>query len=51
MVRPLSNGARIAMDGTSRILMDGEAMTLDGEMTTVEDVREGNLNNNNENPR
>ncbi len=49
MVLPLSNGARVSMDGTltmpdgtSRMLMDGEALTLDGEMTTVEDLREGN---------
>jgi hypothetical protein len=58
MILPLSNGARVAMDGTltmpdgtTRLLMDGEAMTLDGEMTTVEDLKEGNLDNNNENPR
>ncbi len=53
MVMPLSNGARVAMDGTlttpdgtSRMLMDGEAITLDGEMTTVEDVKAGNFNSN-----
>ena len=58
MVTPLSNGARVAMDGTltmpdgtSRMLMDGEAVTFDGDMTTVEDVKQGNLDNNNENPR
>lgn len=57
MVMPLSNGAKVAMDGTltmsdgtSRMLMDGEAITLDGEMTTVEDIKEGNLNNNENNP-
>ena len=51
MVVRLSNGARVAMDGTitmpdgtSRMLMDGEAMTMDGEMTTVEDMRD-NLGN------
>ena len=38
-------------DGTSRVLIDGEAMTLDGEMNTVEDLRAGNLNKDNENPR
>jgi len=53
MVMHLSNGARVAMDGTlttpdgtSRMLMDGEAITLDGEMTTVEDVKAGNFNSN-----
>lgn len=58
MVVPLSNGAKVAMDGTltmpdgtSRMLMDGEAVTLDGEMTTIEDVRKGNLDKNNEIPR
>lgn len=58
MVMPLSNGGKVAMDGTltmpdgtSRMLMDGEAVTFDGEMTTVEDVKQGNLDNNNENPR
>jgi hypothetical protein len=47
MVVRLSNGARVAMDGTvtmpdgtSRMLMDGEAMTMDGEMTTMEDMKD-----------
>ena len=51
MVVTMSNGSKVAMDGTitmpdgtSRMMMDGEAMTLDGEMTTVEDLKmEGNL--------
>ncbi len=49
MVMTLSNGTRIAMDGsitmpdgTSRMLMDGEAITMDGEMTTMEDMKGGN---------
>lgn len=44
MVMNLSNGTRVAMDGTvtmpdgtSRMLMDGEALTLDGEPTTLAD--------------
>lgn len=48
MVMTLSNGTRVAMDGTltlpdgsSRMLMDGEALTLDGEPTTVVDQRAG----------
>lgn len=51
MVMTLSNGTKVAMDGTitmrdgtSRILMDGEAMTMDGEMTTIADI-EGNAGN------
>ena len=49
MVMRLSNGAQVAMDGTitmpdgtSRMLMDGEAITLDGEFTTMEDMKGGN---------
>jgi len=49
MVMSLSNGAQVAMDGTitmpdgtSRMLMDGEAITLDGEFTTMEDMKGGN---------
>jgi hypothetical protein len=45
LVMTLSNGARVAMDGTvtmpdgtSRMLMDGEAITLDGEPTTAVDM-------------
>lgn len=45
MVVNLANGARVLMDGTivmpdgtSRRLMDGEAVTMDGEMTTAEDL-------------
>ena len=45
MVVTLENGGRVMLDGTlvmpdgtSRRLMDGEAMTMDGEMTTVEDL-------------
>jgi uncharacterized protein DUF6799 len=48
MVVRLSNGARVAMDGTltmpdgtSRMLMDGEAVTMDGEFTTMEDMKGG----------
>jgi uncharacterized protein DUF6799 len=48
MVMTLSNGTKVAMDGTitmpdgtSRRLMDGEAITLDGEMTTLEDMKGG----------
>ena len=48
LVMTLSNGAKIAMDGsvtmpdgTTRRLMDGEAMTMDGEITTLEDVKKG----------
>ncbi len=48
MVMTLENGARVAMDGTvtfrdgtSRRLSDGEALTLDGEPTTVVDERLG----------
>ena len=48
MVMTLSNGTRVMMDGTlemadgtTRRLMEGEAMTLDGEMTTVEDMKGG----------
>lgn len=44
MVMALKNGIRVTMDGTiempdgtSRMLMDGEALTLDGEPTTVVD--------------
>ena len=44
LVMTLSNGARVAMDGTvtmpdgtSRMLMDGEAITLDGDPTTAVD--------------
>ena len=44
LVMTLSNGTRVAVDGTitlpdgtSRMLMDGEALTLDGEMTTLAD--------------
>jgi len=51
MVMTLSNGTKVAMDGTitmrdgtSRILMDGEAMTMDGEMTTIADM-EANARN------
>lgn len=47
MVMPLGNGARVAMDGTlvmpdgtSRTLMDGEALTMDGEMTTLAEIGE-----------
>ena len=49
MVVRLSNGARVAMDGTitmpdgtSRMLMDGEAITMDGEFTTLEDMKDDN---------
>ena len=45
MVVNLANGARVLLDGTivmpdgtSRRLMDGEAVTMDGEMTTAEDL-------------
>ena len=48
MVMTLSNGTRVMMDGTiemadgtTRRLMEGEALTLDGEMTTVEDMKGG----------
>lgn len=48
MVMTLSNGTRVMMDGTvemadgtTRRLMEGEAMTLDGEMTTVQDGKGG----------
>ena len=48
MVMTLSNGMKVAMDGTvtmpdgtSRRLMDGEAITMDGEMTTLEDMKSG----------
>ena len=51
MVMTLSNGTKVAMDGTitmpdgtSRMMMDGEAITLDGEITTVEDMKD-NLGN------
>lgn len=44
LVMSLSNGARVTIDGTvinpdgtSRRLMDGEAITLDGEPTTAVD--------------
>jgi hypothetical protein len=47
LVMTLSNGTKVAMDGTitnkdgtSRILMDGEAITMDGEMTTIEDIED-----------
>ena len=47
-VMTLSNGARVAIDGTvtmpdgtSRMLMDGEALTLDGEPTTAVDMQAG----------
>ena len=47
MVVTMSNGTRVLMDGTivmpdgtSRRLMDGEAMTMDGEFTTVKDMEE-----------
>lgn len=46
LVMNLSNGAKVAMDGTvtfpdgtSRMLMDGEALTLDGEPTTFADMQ------------
>jgi hypothetical protein len=46
LVVTLSNGARVALDGTitmpdgtSRLLMDGEAVTMDGDMTTVADLK------------
>ena len=46
MVMTLTNGTRVAMDGTitlsdgtSRRLMDGEALTLDGEPTTLADMQ------------
>jgi len=46
MVVTMSNGSRVAMDGTitmpdgtTRMMMDGEAMTMDGEMTTMEDMK------------
>jgi hypothetical protein len=42
----LSNGTKVAMDGTvtmpdgtMRRLMDGEAINMDGEFTTWEDVK------------
>jgi hypothetical protein len=45
LVVTLANGGRVAMDGTltlpdgtSRMLMDGEAITLDGEPTTLADL-------------
>ncbi len=45
MVVTMSNGSRVAMDGTitmpdgtTRMMMDGEAMTMDGEMTTMKDM-------------
>ena len=48
MVMTLSNGMKVAMDGTvtmpdgsARRLMDGEAITMDGEMTTLEDMKRG----------
>ena len=48
MVMTLSNGIKVAMDGTItmpdgtvRRLMDGEAITMDGEMTTLEDMKSG----------
>jgi uncharacterized protein DUF6799 len=50
MVMTLSNGTRIAMDGTitmpdgtSRMMMDGEAMTMDGEMTTMADIKDPDM--------
>ena len=53
MVMTLSNGSKVAMDGTltspdgtSRHLMDGEAMTLDGEMTTLEDIKDQDMESN-----
>lgn len=46
MVVTMSNGSKVAMDGTitmpdgtTRMMMDGEAMTMDGEMTTMEDMK------------
>lgn len=49
MVVTFPNGGLVAMDGTltlpdgtSRRLMDGEAVTMDGEMTTIADVKESN---------
>jgi hypothetical protein len=46
LVMNLSDGTKVAMDGTvtrpdgtSRILMDGEALTLDGEPTTLTDMQ------------
>lgn len=45
LVVTLANGGKVAMDGTltmpdgtSRMLMDGEAVTLDGEPTTLADL-------------
>ena len=56
MVMTLSNGTKVAMDGsitrpdgTSRLLMDGEAMTLDGEMTTLADVKDEDMESNTRN--
>jgi hypothetical protein len=49
MVMTLDNGARVFMDGTvtmpdgtSRMLTDGEALTMDGEPTTAVDSQAGN---------
>lgn len=45
MVMNLKDGTRVSLDGTvtladgsSRMLMDGEGITLDGEPTTVADM-------------
>lgn len=45
MVMTLKNGTRVELDGTvtypdgtSRMLMDGEGITLDGEPTTLADA-------------
>jgi hypothetical protein len=47
MVMTLPNGGRVAMDGTltmpdgtSRLMMDGEAITMDGEPTTLGEIGE-----------
>jgi hypothetical protein len=49
MIMTLDNGARVFMDGTvtmpdgtSRMLTDGEAITMDGEPTTAVDSQAGN---------
>lgn len=38
MVIALKDGTRVELDGTSRMLMHGEHITLDGELTSVADV-------------
>jgi hypothetical protein len=51
LVVTLSNGGRVGLDGTitmpdgsSRRMMDGDAITLDGEVTTVADVTNTDAN-------